>query len=288
MSADLAPFSAAPYGVTVRGVRGGDGPPALLLHGTAGSWRNFRPWLPALQPRAHLVIPDLPGFGDSPAPQLRPRLRTWARLLHALVAELDAPPGMLVGLGLGASLALAYLQVAAEAAHPGARWTPPGGSSPPLSHLILYAPAYYPGAIRPAFRWGVELLASPAVFPAVRAVLEHPRFQAWYLDRVVQGPEVLPEDARLLREDFQRASVPVLRGLARDIVSADFRPILRACPTPTLAIVADSDPFVSATAVEELDALMPHATVAIQRALGHGWTPEAVAEHRALLTRFLD
>jgi pimeloyl-ACP methyl ester carboxylesterase len=288
VSADLARFTAAPYGVTVRGVRGGEGPPALLLHGTAGSWRNFRPWLPALQPRAHLVIPDLPGFGESPAPRLRPRLRTWARLLHALVADLDAPPRVLIGLGLGASLALAYLQVAAEAAHPGARWTPPGPPRAPLTHLVLYAPAYYPGAIRSAFRWGVELLAAPPIFPAVRAVLEHPRFQAWYLDRVVQGPDVPPEDASLLRDDFQRASVPVLRGLARDIVRADFRPLLRACPTPTLAIVADSDPFVDAAVVEQLGALMPHATVAVQRGLGHGWTPEAIAEHRTLLIRFLE
>ena len=288
MSANFAPFAAAPYEVTVRGVRGGDGPPALLRHGTAGSWRNFRPWLPALQPRAHLVIPDLPGFGDSPAPPLRPRLRTWARLLHALVADLDAPPRVLVGLGLGASLALAYLQVAAEASHPGARWTPPHRPTPPLTHLVLYAPAYYPGAIRPAFRRGVELLAAPPIFPVVRAVLEHPRFQAWYLDRVVQGPDVPPEDAQLLREDFHRASLPVLRGLARDIVRADFRPLLRATPTSTLAIVADSDPFVDAAAVEHLGTLMPHAAVAVQRGLGHGWTPEAIAEHCVLLTRFLD
>lgn len=77
VSTQIQPFTATPYGTLVHGMRGGDGPPALLLHGTAGSWRDFQAWLPALLPRAHLVIPDLPGFGTSPAPPIRPRLRTW-------------------------------------------------------------------------------------------------------------------------------------------------------------------------------------------------------------------
>src|SRR5689334_5245589 len=154
MDKALTAFVAHPSGVLVRGVRGGTGPPALLVHGTAGSWRNFRPWLPVLLPRAHLVIPDLPGFGESPAPRLRPRLATWARVLHALTVELDAPPRLLVGLGFGASVALAYLRLLHTA-------TPTGGGSvqapatPPLTHLVLYAPAYYPGAIQPAVRRAV-------------------------------------------------------------------------------------------------------------------------------------
>jgi pimeloyl-ACP methyl ester carboxylesterase len=279
MTAALAPFLAAPHGVTVRGVRGGDGPPALLLHGTAGSWRNFRPWLPVLLPRAYLIIPDLPGFGESPAPRLRPRLRTWARLLHALVAELNVPPQAVVGLGLGASVALAYLQVADAAAE---------RSLPSPARLVLYAPGYYPGAIRPAVRRAVRVLGAPPVFAVVRAILEHRRFQRWYLDHMVQGPDVPPEDARLLREDFARASLPVLRGLARDVVCTDFRPLLRVTAIPTLAIVAERDPFVDVAAVERLATLMPRATVAVQRGVGHGWTPAAVAEQHALLARFLD
>jgi pimeloyl-ACP methyl ester carboxylesterase len=276
----LTPFVARPHGALVRGVRGGDGPPALLLHGTAGSWRNFRPWLPALLPRAHLVIPDLPGFGDSPAPSLRPRLLTWARLLRALTADLQAPPRIVIGLGFGASVALAYLQLL--------RAAPPSAALPALTHLVLYAPAYYPGAIQPSVRRAVRLLSTPPVFGVARALLEQPRFQAWYLDHVAQGPDVPAEDTRLLREDFRRASLPVLRGLARDVVRADFRPLLRTCLTPTLALIGERDPFVRTAAVEGLPRLMPHASAVVQRGLAHGWTPTAVAEQNRLLAEFLD
>jgi pimeloyl-ACP methyl ester carboxylesterase len=282
MNAELAPFTAAPYGVVVHGMRGGTGPPALLLHGTAGSWRNFRPWLPVLLPRLHLVLPDLPGFGSSPPPRLRPRLRTWARLLHALVAELAAPPQVLVGLGLGASVALAYLEVASPAA------AGPVSSPPALTHLILHTPAYYPGAIRPAFRWGVRLLGAWPLFPLVRLVLDRPGSREWFVRHLIEGPDMPAEDARLLREDFRRASLSVLRGLARDLVRADFRPLLRQCAVPTLALVSENDPFVYPAAVERLATLMPHATVVVQRGLAHGWTTEAIAEQRRLLARFLD
>jgi pimeloyl-ACP methyl ester carboxylesterase len=275
MAPELRPFVATAGGLVVRGRRGGEGPTALLLHGTAGSWRNFRPWLPSLLPRAHLFIPDLPGFGESPAPALRPRLRTWARLLHALAAELDTPPRIVVGLGLGASVAMAYLETAAAAA-------------PPLTHLVLHTPAYYPAAVKPGFRWAVHVLGSPPVFAVVGGLLGRPDIRDWYLQHFVQGEGMPADDARLLREDFSRTSLPVLRGLARDLVRADFRPRLQACPTPTLVLVAEEDPFVYPAEVARLGELMPCATVVVQRNIGHGWTEAAIAEQNATLARFLD
>ncbi|HLH26216.1 MAG TPA: alpha/beta fold hydrolase [Chloroflexota bacterium] len=272
---ELAPFTAAPYGAVIRGVRGGTGPPALLLHGTAGSWRNFDAWLPALLPRASVVIPDLPGCGDSPAPALRPRLRTWARLLHALMTELAPPPRILVGLGMGASLALAYLQVAPPAARAA------------LTHVVLHTPAYCPAAIRPAFCWGVPLLTAGPVFAVVQRLLRRPDVLDWYVQRFVAGPDVPAADVRLLSEDLRRASLPVLAGLARDMVRADFRPLLQGCATPLLALVAENDPFVYPAVVARLATLMPAARVVVQRDVGHGWTPAAIAEQQRLLAEFL-
>lgn len=277
MSAALQPFTARPYGLLVRGVRGGLGPPALLLHGTAGSWRNFRPWLPALLPRRTVIIPDLPGFGDSPAPRgrPRPRLRTWARLVHALLAELAVAPVTVVGLGLGASVALAWLATRQA-------------SMPLPAQLVLHTPAYYPGAIRPAFRYGVPLLTAAPLFPPVRGLLAQPRVQDWWLDRLVPSSDAPPADAALLREDLRRVALPVLRALARDLVRADFRPLLRALPVPTLALVAERDPFVDPAAVLALTDLMPDAEVVVQRGSGHGWSDAAINEQNRVLGRFLD
>lgn len=277
MTADLAPFAATVSGTVVRGMRGGRGPVALLLHGTAGSWRNFRPWLPTLLSRCHAVIPDLPGFGDSPVPSLKPRLATWAALLHALVAALGTPPRLLVGLGLGASLALAYLKDAPAAA-----------GATPLTGLVLHTPAFHPGAIRPAVRWGVRLATAPIILPIASGLVSRPGFRDWFVRHFTEGPGMAPDEARALREDVHRASVAVLGGLVRDMVGADFRPLLRTLPAPTLAIVSQRDPFVYAAEVERLPALMPRATVVVQPDLAHGWSPDAIAEQNRVLARFLD
>jgi pimeloyl-ACP methyl ester carboxylesterase len=273
----LQPFAIAASGTAIRGMRGGDGPTALLLHGTAGSWRNFRPWLPALLPRAHLLIPDLPGFGRSPAPPIQPGLTAWAKLLHQAMEELGTPPRILIGLGMGASVAMAYLAV--------------GGATlnyHPLTHLVFHTPVSHGGAIRPPIRWGVRLLGARPTFPLAYRMLASAAFQHWWVRKLVEGPDISPEDAIILEEDFRCTNLSVLRGIVMDMVNCDFRGMLRAQSTQTLIIVGDSDPLVDPCEVVKTGELMPNAHVLMQTGLAHGWTAEAVACHRRWLAQFLD
>ena len=275
MTATLVPFEEAVDDITVAGMRGGSGPPALLLHGTGGSWRNFRPWLDTLVPRCDAVIPDLPGFGRSPAPALAPSLAAWADLLHALAARLGVSPRLVVGLGLGASLALSYLE-----RH--------RADLPELAALVLHTPPYYPGAFRPATRIALKIVTGPGVLDLIGAVFGERRAIDWYVGHFIEGPEISAQEAADLREDFRRASLPVLRGLLRDALRADFRPMLAQLPIPTLALISQRDPFVDASEVERLGILMPRATVVVQPDIAHGWTPEAIAEQNRQIGHFLD
>lgn len=43
----------------------GDGPPAILLHGGHGSWRHWARNIASWSGVRRLLIPDMPGFGDS-------------------------------------------------------------------------------------------------------------------------------------------------------------------------------------------------------------------------------
>lgn len=45
----------------------GSGPPLLLLHGAGSSRRAWGPVIPHLAQRYNVLVPDLPGFGQSPA-----------------------------------------------------------------------------------------------------------------------------------------------------------------------------------------------------------------------------
>src|SRR5688500_11972982 len=60
-------------------------PAVLLLHGTPNSSRMFRELVPALAQAAHVIAPDLPGFGESdvlPAPTFPAIGRAIAELLE--------------------------------------------------------------------------------------------------------------------------------------------------------------------------------------------------------------
>lgn len=46
----------------------GDGPPLVLLHGGYGSWRHWIKSIPVLSEHWRLLVPDMPGLGDSAPP----------------------------------------------------------------------------------------------------------------------------------------------------------------------------------------------------------------------------
>ncbi|MFM7202770.1 MAG: alpha/beta fold hydrolase [Myxococcota bacterium] len=80
------------------------GPVALFIHGIGGWAEN---WLPSLAPFEHFrcLIPDLPGFGRSSAPERRTYQGLIADLLALLEAE-GVEQCILVGNSLGGGMAL--------------------------------------------------------------------------------------------------------------------------------------------------------------------------------------
>jgi pimeloyl-ACP methyl ester carboxylesterase len=193
--------------------------------------------------------------------------------MRGLAASLGILPKVLVGIGMGASLAFAYLAQAERAELP--------------ARVVVHTPAYYPGAIRPTARWAVKLLTSPAIFPLVAGILGYPAVREQFVRRLTAAPDGADHAVRSLIEDVDRASLRVFRGLARDMVRVDFRPILRTLDLPTLALVAEHDPFVYATEVSRLGRWMGNAQVVVQRDVAHGWTARAIEEQNQLLAEFL-
>ncbi|SDK81879.1 Pimeloyl-ACP methyl ester carboxylesterase [Cryobacterium psychrotolerans] len=106
--------------VTVRhGRRTGGDTATILLHGAAGSWSTWTPLLRAADALAtgdtpsgaslgDLIIPDLPGWGDTPLPSDEDALTTEA--MAALVAELARALGysrwVVIGHSMGGFIAL--------------------------------------------------------------------------------------------------------------------------------------------------------------------------------------
>jgi pimeloyl-ACP methyl ester carboxylesterase len=156
----------------------GAGSPLVLVHGLAGSWRWWRPILPALSAQHSVHLLDLPGFGTFPRARrfdLDSALEWLARWSGAAAIG----PADLVGHSLGALLCARL-----AARHPEA-----------VERLVLVAPAGVP-----------DRTAVGSTGPLLRALLaSRPSFLALLArDAVRSGPvTILSAAFRLLAADVR-------------------------------------------------------------------------------------
>jgi pimeloyl-ACP methyl ester carboxylesterase len=95
-------------GVSTSLLEGGEGPPIVLLHGQGGFAAHWVQVIPHLVGSHRVVVPDLPGLGQSEVRAGRldaPGLVAW---LSDLIAQNCAEPPTLVGFSLGGSLAARF------------------------------------------------------------------------------------------------------------------------------------------------------------------------------------
>jgi pimeloyl-ACP methyl ester carboxylesterase len=95
-------------GVHFHYVIGGSGEPLVLLHGYPLTWYSWRKIMPALAEHYTVIVPDLPGLGDSKEPSAGFEKSAIAEDIRALVHELGFQNITLIGHDMGAPVAYAY------------------------------------------------------------------------------------------------------------------------------------------------------------------------------------
>jgi pimeloyl-ACP methyl ester carboxylesterase len=91
-------------GKRVRLLQGGQGEPLVVLHHSTGN----PGWLPFYDQLAHdfsVIVPDLPGYGQSERPEWAREPRDLALIVNRLLDKLGLERVVLVGLGLGGFIA---------------------------------------------------------------------------------------------------------------------------------------------------------------------------------------
>jgi 2-succinyl-6-hydroxy-2,4-cyclohexadiene-1-carboxylate synthase len=91
-------------------------PPIMLLHGFTGSRSSWTPFLPALATKYHVVIPDLPGHGESfVSPNIyNMTMNVTAQDLKEILQRLGIKHTGILGYSMGGRLALHMQLYAAE------------------------------------------------------------------------------------------------------------------------------------------------------------------------------
>jgi pimeloyl-ACP methyl ester carboxylesterase len=243
----------------------GSGPAVVLLHAGVAD-RSM--WAEHLQPLAaagrRVLAPDLPGFGEAPAPAVQ---APWQDVLETMSAA-GVAEAVLVGNSFGAAVALRVAAVAPER----------------VPALVLVSSPPEDGEPSPALAeaWEAEEAALEAgdIEAAVDAVVS-----AW----------TLPEAPSALRERvaaMQRRAFELQAGAepepAEDPLEADAG-ALSACRAPALVAVGEHDMPDFHQAAQELERGLGdcRGRVTIARA-GHLAPLEAPEEFRELVLGFLE
>ncbi|WP_218151580.1 alpha/beta fold hydrolase [Novosphingobium sp. CF614] len=89
----------------------GEGPPLLMIHGWSQSGAMFQHQLDTLSDRYRVIVPDLRGHGQSPAPAGGLRISRLARDIHELLAILGIERAALLGWSMGVSVILSFIDL---------------------------------------------------------------------------------------------------------------------------------------------------------------------------------
>ncbi|HEV8228874.1 MAG TPA: alpha/beta fold hydrolase [Candidatus Limnocylindria bacterium] len=246
----------------------GNGPALLLFHGWNGSVDNFDAWLPALTPHFRVIAPDLPGCADVPPLAEKHTAAAYARWTVDVLDAIGVQRAVVGGLCSGTAIALAFAEIAPDRTH----------------GLLLHTPFLHPRLVRPLIRAQLTLLGSPVGLlwgPVRKSTLLSTLHRRIFANAAeVEAPQLARDQADLVRADPAAG-----RELARDLLTVDRTPVLRAWRAPVAVLLAEHDAFVDTprTALAIAQAA-PHAVIE-RFPGGHGWTPAYRRQQHTALAR---
>src|SRR6266481_9331453 len=230
---------------TVNAAQSGQGPALFLLHSLLSDRASFDAIVPKLSQSFRVIVPELPGFGASPA--VGGGLAAVAdRMAEAVKDGANGKAAIVLGNGYGGFVAL---QMAIR--HPGI-----------ASRLILAdcgAAFSEPG--RQAFR----NMAAASKAKGLAAITDVAMRRLFAPEFQEQHPDLM----RDRREAFLRTDPEVFRAACVALAELDLRPELAQVKVPVLVLVGEHDEATPPPMSRELAAGLPQARLKIIPGCAH-------------------
>ena len=232
-------------GGTVNAGQFGNGPPLFLLHSLLSDRASFDAVVPQLSQSFRVIVPELPGFGQSPA--VGGGLAAIAdRMAEAVKDASGGEPAIVLGNGYGGFVAL---QMAIR--HPGIA----------AKFVLADCGAAFTEPGREAFRNMAAASSAKglsAITDTAMRRLFAPAFQA-------QHPDLMHDR----REAFLRTDPEVFRAACAALAELDLRPELGRVKIPVLVLVGEHDEATPPPMSHELAAGLPQADLEIIPGCAH-------------------
>lgn len=250
---------------------GDQGPPLLLLHGTAldSAELTYGQLMPTLGQNFRVIALDWPGYGKSDKPVTEYTMAFYEGTLRDFITHLELPPLNLVAFSMGGGVALQYALTRPNQLTSLTLIDSYGLGSSVHVPLLPYLALRLPG-IASALWWAVK---------RSRFLLR------WCLKRFVFGhstkvTEQLVDEVRaqLELDGLQFAFTNWLRGeVGRFRLVTSHHTRLRQLNLPTLLVHGSRDLIIPAYRSRRAAKALPNAQLHIIRGAGH-WTPREAPE----------
>lgn len=274
---DLDQVETVVDGIRISSYVVGRGRPVLLLHGLGGTKISWAPLLGPLAERHQVLVPDLPGHGESEKPRVEYSPRFYAQVVGGLLDELGIERAVVLGNSMGGRIAL---ELALR-------------SPKRVAALGLLDPAL------PGQRWR-SVVAFTRLLPMEIGAVPFPIRERWMkvmVQRLFANPERLGPDAvDLATKEFMRvfgdprarmAFLSSLRALVTEPRDA-FWSAMRRVEQRTLVVVGEDDRLVPSRLGVRLAETLPNADLLLLPNVGHVPQFEATAEILEPIMAFLD
>lgn len=236
----------------------GKGVPVIFLHGFPFNRHIWDDLIPDLAPHAHLILPDLRGFGQSPVSEDVLTMELLAEDVRYLMDHLGLDRAALVGHSMGGYVALAFAHLYPQ------RLT---GLALIASHADPDSPAR-----REARYQTVAQIRERGILPLLEDMPQ----------RLTPNPGVQEKVRQFIQACSPQAAIQALLGMAE---RADANNWLREIHLPFLVVNGSADPLIDPARIRAMLESIPTATWVELPGIGHMPMLEAPAElARALIS----
>jgi triacylglycerol lipase len=232
-------------------LEGGEGEPLVLIHGFGADKDNFTRVAAHLTPRYRVLVPDLPGFGESAKPaDATYTIEQQVAWLRVVLQQLGVVRPHLGGSSMGGMIAVEY-----ALRHPDE-----------VASLWLLGPA----GTKVAF--DSELTRRIAETGTNPLLAKTPADYASIMTFVMAKPPFIPHSVRTAMAEAAAANYPLHARIFTvvgppDVPTQDER--LVGLAVPALVVFGTADRALNPKAAEVYDAAMPNAEVRLMDGIGH-------------------
>lgn len=223
-----------------------DGLPIVYLHGWGQNIQMMEPIANPLVKTHHLIILDLPGFGESDEPETAWTLDEYVEMLHTLLERLKIDKPNLIGHSFGGKISLLY------------------ASKYEVDKLMLLASPFKVKIKKPSKK--VQLLKKAAQIPGLGKLAESMK-------------------KHIGSTDYKNAS-PIMRDILVKHVNTDLTESAKNIKCPTFIIWGTNDEAVPVEDAHELESLIKDSGLAIYEGCTHYAYLERLGQTNAIIASF--